>query len=718
MAEEAIKRYTAPQILLAVAAFLTPLIGGQISTDQSLPLPPGFGSLLAAMLGGPFTEGFETPLLSHFTLGILIALAMAISLLQRAVIQLPNIKLTGLMIGFFGLLFISVGLSTFRSASISMLGEWLLYALAFFTAVEVLGRKHGPRLMLSALFVGVCIVALYGIGVEYQQMRAIDPSYRIFGGWVNPNATAGIFLIGLTVGMGLMPSFERGAALLTGVGCVLISAALFLTGSKAGFGAAIVAAVVFAVLAVAWSSDAKVKLQRAGLALLTLVIGFGLFTAIQKANQPASAGGQGSSLGRIATYGDTQAQSLGFRKLLWKGSLNLSLKHPTGYGLGTYRYEGSREGLTTQTQLAHNNVLQIAVESSWLGVLFLMGALLLWLSLMFRGARSMPEETNMARAGIVAALIGTFAHGIFESNLYYFGIGLTFFMLMGVGLTLSADSVAPEFTPKGARSGLALLALIPVGILAYYGWAEYQRAQIRYALQTKDIDGARALTTSLVSFSPSDGEAWNTLHFLDPDRREEAINRAAAVSPSPRILRNLAKFYQGQKKFSSAESAINDALSRDPNNLNTLKLALEVCQDAGDQNKAKVYAERMLGVEKTPYFQIRSLPQMVETSTSDARIYLAGLAQQPKQKAELLQGALDFLTQYAETTVPEVMKMGGDFGGESVEKATQKCQQGVQVAKELEKLYRLMGETDKSTEAGGKVGLFESALESLAGGNK
>jgi len=128
-----------------------------------------------------------------------------------------------------------------------------------------------------------------------------------------------------------------------------------------------------------------------------------------------------------------------------------------------------------------------------------------------------------------------------------------------------------------------------------------------------------------------------------------------------------------------------------------------------------MYAERMLGVEKTPYFQIRSLPQMVETSTSDARTYLAGLAKDPKQKIELLQGALDFLTQYAETTVPEVKKMGGDFGGESTEKAAEKCHQGIVVAEQLQKLYRSIGETDKSTEAGGKVGLFETAIESLGG---
>lgn len=714
MAGEPVKRFTAPQILLAVAAFLIPLIGGQISSDQALPLESGFGALLRSMLGGPIFQGFETPLLSHFFIGFLVAIAMAISLMQRAVIQLPNAKLTGTLIGFFGLLMVSIGLSEFRFVSMATLGEWLLYALTLFASVAILGRRQGPILVLTALFVGICVVALYGIGLEYREMRALDPNYRIFGGWVNPNATAGIFIIGLLIGVGLIPTFQKGAALLTGVGCALISAALFLTGSKAGLGGAVVGIVVFALLALVWSKGGAAKVQRAGVAFAVLLIGFGLFTAIQK---PAAAA-PGSALGRMGSFEDTQAQSLGFRKLLWKGSLDLSTSHPTGYGIGTYRYEGSRPGLTTQTHLAHNNILQLAVETSWLGPLLLLTALTIWLLLMFRGSKSMPEELNLLRAGIVAALFATFAHGIFESNLYYFGIGLAFFLLMGIGLCLSADSVAPEFTPKGVRVALTLLTVTPILMLAYFGWAEWQRAQIRYALQTNDIALARSLTDGLVSKAPMDAEAWNTLHLIDSARREEAINQAVKVGPSPRILRNQAKFYQVQKKLSSAESAINSALVRDPNNLNTLRLGMEICQEFDDNARAKTYAERMLAVEKTPYFQIRALPQMVETSTADARTFLAAYANEPDAKADLLQGALEFYKQYAATTVPEVKKFavgGGDFAGESPAKATAICQKGLAVAKELEPLYRMLGKGAEADEVRASVGLFDEAIGSLGG---
>lgn len=716
MAEEPIKRHGAPQILLAIAALLIPFIGGQIPTDRPLPLAPGMGELMKSIFGGPFTQGFETPLLSHLVIGLLIASAMAISLIQRSVIQIPTVRLTATLIAFFGLLFISVGLSAFRFVSMASLSEWLLFALTFFTAVATLGRKDGPRLVLACLFIGICLLALYGIAIEYGEMRRIDPTYRIFAGWVNPNATAGIFLIGLCIGVGLIPSLPRGAALIAGIGGTLIATAFFLTGSKAGFGAILVSVATFAVLAGVWSLG-KNRLQRPLAALAILILGFALFTTMQKANQAqATTGGPG--LGRMANFGDTQAQSLGFRKLLWQGSLDLTMKRPIGFGLGTYRFEGSRPGLTTQTQLAHNNILQLAVETSWLGPIALLVALIVWLLLMFRGARSMPEESNLMRTGIIAAIIGTFAHGIFESNLYYSGIGLTFFLLMGVGLCLSADSVAPEFTPKGVRAGLSLLCLLPILMLAYFGYLEYQRAMMQHAIQSRDLAEALKIANHVVGIAPIDGDTWNTISLLDPAQREAAIQQAATVMPSPRILRNLAKFEQSRGKFASAEGAVNLALVRDPNNLNTLTLGLDISKQFGEADRAKYYADRMVAVESTDYYKIRSLPQMVETATVEARIYLANSIPEPKEKASMLEPALIVLSQYAATTVPEVKKFAADGGGyldETPAKAIEKCQLGIQIAKQLAKIYRGLGETDKAASADGMVGDFAAAIESLDG---
>jgi hypothetical protein len=710
---------TLPQGLLALAAFLIPILGGQISTDKAQPLLGGLGPFLVALLGGPWLQGFELPLLTHWIIGLLIGASLIVSLFQRKVIQLPNVRLVGLALAFFGLLAFSIGLSDFRFVSMAAFGEWLLYALAIFTTVAVAGRSEGPKIVLAAFFVGVAILAIYGIGFEYRDMRAIDPHYRIFAGWVNPNATAGILTIGLMTGYGLLRVVAGSPRLLVGLANIFIGVAIFLTGSKAGFGALLVGTIAWVAITLLWPGDRKDKLKWAAAGPCALVLSFGVYAAIQRANAPAQSQ-SGVPFGRIAAFGESQAQSLEFRKLLWKGSLKIAAEHPTGYGLGTYRYEGSRPGFTTQTQLAHNSLLQLATEASFLAPIILATFLLLWFLLMFRGAKSMPENSNALRAAVIAGIAATLAQGLFESNLYYFGIGLSTFILLGLGLNLSADSVAPEFTPKGVRTALALLSSVPLLILAYFGYAEYQHARIVGEVTQRNFSAAKELATSLVEVAPLDGEAWNILAKLDPSRRREAAENAARLQPSPKILRSLAEVEQADHKYSSAEGALNQALLRDPNNLNTLGQALENSRAIGDLPRAKYYAERMVAVEKTPYFKIRSLPELVEVSTADARVYLAGIATDPKSKADLLQGALDFYRQYALITVPQVHKFAKedmDFGGESSAKATETCRKGIHVAKQLAAIYRETGATDKSTAVAGTLSDFEGAL-AILGGNK
>ena len=715
MVGKAKTQLTLSKALLAIGAFLIPLLGGQISTDQALPLNQGIGPLLVSMLGGPFTQGFETPLLSHFVIGLLFAASLAISLIQRSVVQLPSIRLMALLMAFFGILALSVGLTEFRFVSIAAIGEWLLYALALFTAVAVCGRQDGPRLILTAFYIGVAVLALYGVGFEYRDMRAIDPGYRIFIGWVNPNATAGVLILGFMIGLGLFSTADRTVKLLMAVGNALIGMAMFLTGSKAGFGALLAGAFIWSILALIWQRDMRSRMTGIGAALVSIVLAFVLYTGIQRANRPATDINT-SALGRVTAFNESQAQSLEFRKLLWKGSLDTALKHPTGYGVGTYRYESSRPGLTTQTQLAHNNLLQLAVESSLLAPILFVGALFVWLGLMFRGAKSMTQESNAMRAAIVSAVLATIAHGIFESNLYYFGIGMATFLLMGIGVNLSADSVVPEFTPRGVRIGLAFLAATPLILVFFTGYAEYQRALIRGAISSGDGSLARDIAAGLVQMAPLDGEAWNYLHYLDPQRRTEAIKRAATESPSPRILRNLAKIYVQQGKYSSAEAALTTALTRDPNNFNTLADAQESAVKAGDERRAIHYAERIVAVEKTPYYQIRSLPQMVETATADARVFLASHATELDQRVDLLSGAVDIYRQYVQVTIPEILRFtrqGMDYAGQTKETAIAACEKGLNAIKQLEKLLREKGDTARADLVHSEAAAFDGALASL-----
>jgi len=715
-----LKRFSPAQILLAVAAFLIPVIGGQIQTEAQ-PLEPGFGALLKAMLGGPFLQGVETPLLSHFVIGLLIAAATIAVLVKRSVLQLPNVKLIGLMIGFFGMLVLSCGMSAFKLVSMATLSEWLIYALALFAVVAATGRQSGPRLVLSCLYAGVVLIAIYGIRFEYLPMSSTDPSYRIFAGWINPNATAGILFVGALLGFSIAVTSgpkpgEEGTdksdmiaklvRFLLHFCNLLILVALFLTGSKAGSAAlALVGVPVYALLILFWRRPFQKALLPALLPIVLVVVAFFGYKLVVS-HRAAVQGTNNANVERVTSYSSTADQSWTFRKLLWKGSVEIAVKNPVGYGLGTYRYEGSRPGLTTLTQLAHENLLQLLVEASPLAPLFAIAMFGFWLFLMFRGARNMPDEVNVLRAAIVAAVLAVLAQGFFESNLYYFGLGLTVFMLMGLGLNLSADSVIPEFTPKGARTAIALLASLPIVMIGYVGYAEWLRAQIKYEVDNRQTSDAAQLSESLVSAVPLDGEGWYVLSMLSPQRRDEAIHRAAELYPSPRVLRGLAVWNEQEKKYTSALDAIRQALIRDPNNLSALNIALRICQEMGDPDNAQDYAHRIVAVEATPYFQIRSLPEMVETGTCDARLFLAKDEKDPVKRADLLKGALDIFVQYAQTTVPVVKRYtaeGGTFAGENLEGAIDKCKRGLEIAKQL---GDAPGVTDEAK-------TLQSALDSL-----
>ena len=78
------KKLDLPILFLAAAAFLAPLIGGQVAVD-SLGLAPGADPFVSALMGAS-----ETPTLSHAILALLCSAALVTSLLQRRIMQVPN----------------------------------------------------------------------------------------------------------------------------------------------------------------------------------------------------------------------------------------------------------------------------------------------------------------------------------------------------------------------------------------------------------------------------------------------------------------------------------------------------------------------------------------------------------------------------------------------------------------------------------------------------
>lgn len=678
--------------LLAIGLFLCPIIGGNVSLDS---IPSSDGILLAA------------PLLIHTLIGLFPALAFLL-LMRRQVIQVPNTTLALFLALFFGVFGASAAFSSFRLTSMGAMSEWFLYAIAFFATVGAAGRRTGPIAIIGSIFGASLILALIGIK-EYGEFKAIDPSWRIFAGWVNPNATAAMLMVGYVCGLGCqMVTKGRMPRLVIGMGTAAIALAIFLTGSKGGFLVTAITVPLFLILvAPLKQKDGLVRVGGTLVASVVLVAALMLSAKVGSGN----AAGVGAAA-RIASAGETGEQSAGFRSMLWKGAAQIIQKRPIGYGAGTYRYESTRSGLNTQTTFAHQSFLQLGVESSILAPLLLITAGLLWIRLVFRGWSKLPPERKLLQSTVLASVFAVVAHSMVDSDLYYFGLGMCFFALMGLGLLLSADAVAPEFSPKGMR---AFVALGTVGVLAlgfFTGGLELNRAGVRTSIQEMNYPAALAGATALTQQAPMDGEAWYFLSQLtaSPDEQLRYAERATEFSPSPRNFRYVARLLASRSRYPEALVNLRYALQRDPNNLPALTQMAQIQESSGDQAGATETYRKLVAIEETPYYKVRSIPELVPTDTFIARIKLAATAQE-KEKISLLAPAVEGFRRYLAMTVPLIKRNAPrDFGGETKEVGKRKMDMAAAAARDLAAAYRAVGDTAGATEVEGWVPGFEGAF--------
>ena len=705
------KKIDLPLILLAIAGFLAPLLGGKVAVD-TLPLERGSSFLTAGLQGAS-----ETPTLSHAILAALCAAALVFMLLQRKIMQVPNNAVGGLLAVLLGLVVMSIGISSFRSVSIPAGMEWVSYGICFYAVVAAGGRQKGPMILLGSIFAGCVVLAILGIQ-EYGGNKATDPTWRIFPQWMGPNAMAAILVVGFFLGLALAINEKRSTSIVIALGCLAIGLALFLTQSKGSLLAWLIGLVVFAVMLVLWLPKKEIS-RAAGLAAGT--VGAVLLLAVALTMQPKTIPGSGATISpgsRILNAGAEADQSVGFRKLLWQSAVRLIEHNPLGSGIGTFQYESTKPGLTTQTHFAHQTYLQLAVEASVLAPMLLIVALVLWTRLIFRGGSRLQSSQNVLRASVFASILALGIHSFIDSDLSYYGIGLITFMLLGAGLLLSSDAVAPEFLPAGFRRGAAGGVALMAALLLYLGYVEGARATARGSVDAHVFDEASAGLASLRSLAPWDSEVWylSAQVSQEPNQRLEYAQKAVDLGPSGRNLRLLARTESELGKASDAMGAMERAAEVDPNNLQTLTLLSQIQTLLGKDDDAKKTLHRLIEVENTSYFKIKSLPELVATDTYEARIKLAAAEKDPKAKIELLQPAVDGFKQYLALTIPNVIRFAKisdtlTYGGESVRVAKQKLADGESAAKVLADAYRTVGDGGKAALADGDAATFAKPLD-------
>jgi len=192
---------------------------------------------------------------------------------------------------------------------------------------------------------------------------------------------------------------------------------------------------------------------------------------------------------RILSLRDPYQAGLG-RFLIWEQSWELWKHSPWyGNGLGTYWFTYAAYRLAYDVggggYFAHNDYLQILIESGWPALLLLLAvlaALLVLFAKTYRGA-STSRAAKIESAGIFAALLSVFLHSVFDFNLYSMPTMILAGLAMGrlrmlchEPVTFASLRVSPKrwFRLSVIRLLLPLLALLPgiyfltVGISHYY----------------------------------------------------------------------------------------------------------------------------------------------------------------------------------------------------------------------------------------------------------
>lgn len=681
----------APLVLLILGLFLAPLLGGQLSI-QAMPAT----SVLAGIRGPEF------PQTARFIVLFFILGGWLLTFRESKVLQLPTQTVFFPFVIFTALMGLTCAFSAFTWISWSASLEWLAYGATLMACVSVLGRTTGPVLALAAIALGCVVLGVEGI-LEYASMRATDPTWRIFASWVNGNALGGMLLLGIFALMGVMIGRDRLIQLLCGSGILLMGFALVLTQSKGAYLAAIVGLVTFGVVLIALKQF-KPSLPAFAPWVLVFVL------ALAMTRTPS----QNAPLGRVGAAGDTQQQSEGFRTLLWQSSVALIKANPVGFGPGTFRFEATRPGLVPQTVMAHQGYLQIGVEGGIAALLAWLSFLGAWSFAMLRGIRNLSPERQALLSGIIAAVAACMTHNLIDSDWQHFGIGLSFFALLGIGLLICADGAVPEFLPKSGRQGAVVIGV--VGILAWsqLSLVEMKKADGLLARAKGDVFGARESFETAITIAPVDGEGYALLSGFEGPDTEGNYRKAAENAPSPRNLRMYARYLMATGNPEAARAQLLKVLTRDPNNLIAHKILIEIALANRQQDLAEQQLSKMLAIESTPYFLVRAIPQRIPTETYEARFAVAKGMPDGPEKQKLLKEAILGFAQYAKVTIPEVKaaaKVNIAWAGESIEDA----QRIVKLGKEaLTEFYSPFSSYQKSPDLVEPEAILNDALAEQA----
>jgi len=204
------------------------------------------------------------------------------------------------------------------------------------------------------------------------------------------------------------------------------------------------------------------------------------------------------------------------RRLIWESSWNLLKASPWhGIGLGLYylAYPAYRNALDdTAGFFAHNDYLQIWIETGWPGLLFLLAVLAATLWTFARAVQrpEAPDAVRIEMAGLFCGLLAMAGHSLVDFNFYILSIMMTAGLMLGrlhelAGRALNVSLIRLHPSRLLGKQAypviVSLLVLLPLAYFtalglanSYYDKALQQAREGKLQEADKNLAAAERLT--------------------------------------------------------------------------------------------------------------------------------------------------------------------------------------------------------------------------------
>lgn len=485
----------------------------------------------------------------------------------------------------------------------------VLSALVVFLSFATAPQRQKPALwaVAAAATAGVA-VSLLGLNEYILHYRAGEPAWRVFSTFYNPGFLSGFLALtaALTLGL-LMARLGKAASWGLGIALVVQALGIALTGTRAGLAAFAGAALLLLIIAAITRLPDKTAWLRTGLVLAAVA------AVVLLWGRPASQ--------RVQAAGE-EAHSLQFRIYTWQTAADMAQARPlTGFGPGSYEVATYPHLIAGYTRLAHSTYLQAASES---GIPFAVLLFAGWFSLLAARAWALLRRRDFGNletataSGALAAAAATSARGLLDSDWSSLPILLTAAAATGILVSLRHERELPG---KSSLSWLLVLAGVAGTVLVYISQMAYAEMAAAEGAYEEGLGAeAREHWEQTARLTP-----WNVnarmralqfRHLSEEEVPPQFARSYRALLPleptNPRIPYSAAEAYMRAGQDSLALGWLKLARERDPKSPRLLMDEARLMARAGRTEEAMRRWQRMLEIEKSPYGQVKALPQVVE----------------------------------------------------------------------------------------------------------